>query len=191
MASFGGDQHLQDIVLRMLAHASAYVETGIREGDSIGWVARQTSLPCYGCEPGDHFNRARRKMGDLRNTDIARETSQVYLSRLTDEGPTLFFLDAHGFGKWKLPLRFEIEYIMQMWESAWILIHDFKIGGSFSHDTHEGHALDMDYIRESIDPRRDYRILQPDYDASKPGWIIIEYGAELDWADLPVMKAGK
>jgi hypothetical protein len=191
MAHFHNDTKLQAIVMSILAHSSAFIETGAFHGDTSKWIAEQNpALPVYTCEVNERFyNHARARMPS--NATIRHASSPDFLDWLFNEGASLthltmpfFFLDAHWYDYW--PLRDELKLITKVLPRSIVLIHDFKVpdrdnfsycnggGGSpeFSGRTTEGGPVpELEYILDVLEDG--FTAYYPTYADRVPGYVLI------------------
>jgi hypothetical protein len=97
----------------------------------------------------------------------------------------LFWLDAHGYG-FKWPLREEVSFITGHFQTAYVLIDDFKVPGldCFGYDLYDGQECSFDYIRDALDESIEYSLYYPSYTERTSrhhplrGWGLIEFGHE-------------
>jgi len=201
---FHGDQYLIELVNHLAAGCDCFIETGTNAGSSLAHMARtHPQMRCLSCEPDPKaFAFASENTAGLSNVELYNENAHEFLNRITEESSlkeanVLFWLDAHGYG-FEWPLREEIARITAHWDKALILIDDFLVPGldCFKYDEYNGQVCSYDYIKESLNPDRRYRLYYPQYTDKTStyhplkGWGLIEYGH----AEAPVFPealAGK
>lgn len=189
---FHGDLHLMALVDILLSRSRYFIETGTNVGSTLKYVARKyPHIKCYSCEPDKRaYEFACRNTKEYRNVNLYNQASGEFIKEIltnnteVDRGPTLFWLDAHGYG-FDWPLRQEIDLITRNWKQALILIDDFYVPGleCFGYDKYEEQICSFDWIKESINPKLQYHLYYPQYTdrTSKHhplrGWGLIEYGS--------------
>ncbi|QDU67266.1 FkbM family methyltransferase [Engelhardtia mirabilis] len=203
---FHGDAYLLRLVAWLAARSEVFVETGTNLGTTLGYVARTfPSLRCLSCEPDPaSFEVARHHVADQPQVAINRQTSQEFLGHLATIGselferPTLFWLDAHGYG-FDWPLREELAFIGERFQQGFVLIDDFLVPGhpEFGFDQYEQHVCSWDYVRESLAPGWRHRLYYPAYTERTSsfhplrGWGLIQFGrGPLGRLDLEPELAG-
>lgn len=167
---FHGDAYLLTLVDALLDRAEVFVETGSNVGTSLSYVAqRRPNLPCLSCEPDpEAFVRAAAHTRHLPNVSLFRLGSVEFLEQVLDaqphfhERPTLFWLDAHGYG-FDWPLHEELEWITSRFVDPLILVDDFQVPGrpEFGWDEYDGQTCSLDYVRDSL--RMPYDLFVPAY----------------------------
>ncbi len=202
---FHGDRYLLELAGLLLRDAHLFVETGANVGSTLAYVAgAYPHVRCISCEPDlTAFVEAIRHTHHLSNVFLFNEASQQFMASLHSrfgallEEPALFWLDAHGYG-FQWPLRQELAFITESFASAWILIDDFKVPGldMFGYDRHGDQVCSWEYVRSSLDRRRNYRLYYPAYtDRTSPhhnlrGWGLLCYGRSTSF-EVPPALAGK
>ena len=168
---FHGDRHVLALADFFLKHADSFIETGTLAGTTAAYVAQTYPVSVYSCEP-DHgaWMAARARCEQYPNAEIENKHSPAFLydlfRRLPDltRKPTVFWLDAHGYG-FQWPLLREIEFITSQFDSAVIMIDDFKIPGrpEFGFDAYDGQECSLNYILPTLNPRHEYSLILPMY----------------------------
>ena len=186
---FRGDPFLLYTVHNLIHQTgiTLFVETGTFYGATIRYMGQNyPKLTCYSCEPNEErFLAARSSTAALANCRITQENSPQLLQRLAQteavNTPTLFWLDAHGYG-FDWPLRQEIEIITNYWREPLILIDDLRVPGHpwFGWDEYGPQECSYGYIQDSI-AHRSHQVWYPNYPAkivtSWPmrGWGLITF----------------
>lgn len=191
---FRGDQVLIEMVDEIIHQASirSFVETGSFHGVTIRHIAETyPHIACYSCEPDIfRYKQAWLATAGLSNCLVTNQESPALLEHLLEgdhiRQPTLFWLDAHGYG-FTWPLRRELELIVQHWEVPYILIDDFEVPTceAFGYDIYDSQSCSYDYIADIINLRANARIWYPSYDPSivdwpARGWCLITFDSILD-----------
>jgi hypothetical protein len=190
---FHGDQHLlavvEDIVVR--ERIEVFIETGTNVGSSLVYLAsRYPNIEALSCElDGEAWRRARENARGLANVEIHHLSSVDFMRLLaTREGlfrkRCLFWLDAHGYG-FEWPLREEVRSVAENFETAFVMIDDFKVPGfdCFRYDEYKGQVCSYEFVRDSLGSRP-HRVFGPRYTdrTSKHhplvGWGLIVLGTE-------------
>jgi hypothetical protein len=202
---FHGDRYLLQLADHLLGQADAFIETGGNVGSTLAYVARRfPKIDAFSSEPDEAaFAEAIRNIEGLANAVCVKAPSPASIETLIAdrpdllERPTVFWLDAHGYG-FEWPLRDEIALITERFRLAALLIDDFRVPGrdGFKWDRYGGHECSFDYIRESLAPNRDYRLYYPTYEEKTSphhpltGWGLLDcgFGADLiepfgDWLE--------
>jgi hypothetical protein len=200
---FHGDEYLLELVDTIIPQVDTFIETGTQNGVTISHVAHTyPRLRCLSCEPDQRFFRqAYEHTKRLPNVSLYNEGSQQFISKLKKRrevfGQTLFWLDAHGYG-FSWPLKEEIAFITNNFNSAFILIDDFKVPGMdcFGFDVYEDQECSFEYIKDSLNPERTYQLYYPSYTERTSdyhplrGWVLIAFGQTAPLY-LPLSLAGK
>ena len=201
---FHGDFYLLELVDTVIRQCEYFIETGANVGTTLAYVARRyRNIRCLSCEPDKiAYGRAKGNVSKYPNVAIYNETSQRFLKRLLKEQhilatDALYWLDAHGYG-FKWPLREEIRVLTKHCTKAFFLIDDFRVPGldCFGYDEYENQVCSFEYIKDSLNDRREYRLYYPRYTERTStfhplrGWGLIEFGHSRE-IDLPETLAGK
>ena len=139
--------------LRANLPLQAIVETGTFRGTTTEYFAA-SGLPVFTAEASDQFHaysaHRLRSLGAM--VHLYQDDSRAVLRALAQDPAVpkdyvLFYLDAH----WEddLPLREEVEIILEGWDHAVILVDDFAVPGStYAYDDYgDGKALTLDYLK--------------------------------------------
>lgn len=197
---FHGDLYLMELVDLLMASCGSFLETGSNVGSTLSYVCRKyPTVQCFSCEPDpEAFEHARSNAGNCSNVHLYNEMSQAFMKRMTEQnesgaltGDTFFWLDAHDYG-FEWPLRGEVDLITTHWDKGYILIDDFLVPGldCFGYDQYEDQVCSFDFIKDSLNKNRRYRLYYPAYTdkTSKThplrGWGLIEFGHD-DMINLP------
>ena len=190
---FHGDQHLLAVVEDILVREriDVFIETGTNVGSTLVYLAaRHPKIEALSCEPdGEAWRRARENARGLANVEIHHLSSVDFMKLLaTREGlfrkRCLFWLDAHGYG-FQWPLREEIRFVAENFETAFVMIDDFRVPGldCFRYDEYKGQVCSYEFIRDSLGSRA-HQVFAPRYTdrTSKHhplvGWGLIVLGTE-------------
>lgn len=202
---FHGDKYLLDLVDSIMKRCDAFVETGSNVGSTLAYVAKRfPNAQCFSCEPDPTaFSHAKRNTEGCANVHLYNEMSQTFMKNVVARkdrelsGNVLFWLDVHDYG-FEWPLREEIDAITSNWDKAFVLIDDFLVPGldCFGYDQYDGQVCSFDFIRDSLNKNRDYRLHYPAYtdrtSTTHPlrGWGLIEFGQQQE-LELPTSIKGK
>jgi hypothetical protein len=190
---FHGDSYLLQVVDDVIARerAECFIETGTNVGSSLVYLAkRYPQLQTLSCEQDrEAARRAREHAYGLANVAIFNLPSNEFLKELTTrpglfQKRCLFWLDAHGYG-FEWPLRDEVRFIAENFETAYIMIDDFKVPGlnCFRYDEYKGQVCSYEHIRESLGARP-HEVFAPLYtDRTSEhhplvGWGLIVLGTQ-------------
>jgi hypothetical protein len=131
---FNGQAERRATFLEMLDRLkpAALIETGTYRGTTTEFLARHFAGPIHSCEIDRRcFLGSRRKLAGFPNVDLVQSDSRPFLryilARLRRQAPLLVYLDAHWWDD--LPLREEIEIILESGHEAAIMIDDFEVPG--------------------------------------------------------------
>lgn len=179
-------------VLKELFHVFPFeqiVETGTYVGDTAGYLASTFEVPVITAEMNRHFHLiAKRRLASFSAVRQENLDSRGFLQKLSAEPAvtrkkTFFYLDAH----WEsdLPLRQEVEIIINGWPDYLILVDDFQVPGDSGYgydDYGAGDALCVDYIK-SITTKNSISIFFPTISSeietgAKRGYVIITKKSE-------------
>lgn len=135
---------------------SAIIETGSYRGITTSLFAR-AGVPVYSIETNPRFAAySETRLRHEPHVRILRGDSRWQLSRLAKDAlvpkrNVFFYLDAHWFDD--LPLREEIEIVMQGWEDWVIMVDDFQVPGTtYAYDAYgPGKNLEADYLQPLLD----------------------------------------
>lgn len=189
---FHGDKYLLSLVESLMPDLDVFIETGSEVGSTLTYVANAyPDILCLSCEPDEEiFKLAQKNINMLPNVQLYNMESQGFLKHISEISPplnnqnALFWLDAHGFG-FQWPLRDEITFILTHFESAYILIDDFKVPGMedvFGYDSYQDQDCSLDYIKDILDMLEKYTVCYPAYSDHTStfhplrGWGLIIFG---------------
>lgn len=188
---FHGDEYLLRLVYRLVSDSQVFIETGANVGSTLAYVARTyPALRCLSCEPDSAaFAEASANTGEYDNVSLFSGVSQKFIDHLVAQKAeifskrALFWLDAHGHG-FEWPLKTELSFITNNFQSGYILIDDFKVPGRdhFIFDVCQGQICSYDYVKDALSPERKYQLYYPTYSnrTSKHhplcGWGLIIFG---------------
>ena len=196
---FHGDRFLLELVDALVDRVGpttgTFVETGSNVGSTLGYVARRfPALACLSCEPDPDAHAAAVEHACIRaDVELFQETSQEFLVRLArdragiESAPILAWLDAHDYG-YEWPLRDEVTYFTERFESGYLLVDDFRVphDESFGWDAYGGRECSFEYIADAIAPGVAYRVYYPAYrEHTSPwhplrGWGLLQFGPRLE-----------
>jgi hypothetical protein len=172
-AGFHGDHYVIDLVEHLMPYASAFVETGTYMGQTTRYVAQNyPAMPIYSCEQdAQRYANVTRDMATYPQAHIYHQISPDFLYSVHQDYPqllkqtNLYWLDAHGFGCDKWPLREEVAYITKELSSALMLIDDFRVPNrpEFGFDAYNGQACCIEFIHNWLAHGRQYYIIYPTY----------------------------
>ncbi|MBD3322191.1 MAG: hypothetical protein GF350_13920 [Chitinivibrionales bacterium] len=192
---FHGDTYLLSCVECVMKKTDVFIETGAHVGSTLAFIARTwPRVTCYSCEPDQAAcseaaqNIARE---NLNNVMLYNDDSQNFLVRIKRDhagvfnSSTTFWLDAHGNG-FEWPLKDEVRFITHHFTNAFVFIDDFLVPGMecFGYDHYDNQVCSFEYIRDALNPSRNYMIYYPDYrektSSHHPlrGWGLITFGAK-------------
>jgi hypothetical protein len=190
---FHGDEYLLSLAESLAGKCTLFVETGSNVGSTLAYVAKQYPwLRCLSCEPdGSAFEQAKTNAGKYGNVFLFHGRSQEFIDYLAKHEskmysePCLFWLDAHGYG-FEWPLKKELEFITGEFDSAYILIDDFKVPGrdDFKYDIYQEQICSYDFVKDALNPAKKYQVYYPTYKdkTSKHhplcGWGLLIFGHE-------------
>lgn len=148
---FGFDIHAAlavDYLIRIYG-IKRIIETGTSRGDTADYLSRlypSIEIDTVEADPELAAFAALRLRGH-ENVTVHQGDSAEILRRLApSEGPTLYYLDAHGASEW--PLLDEIRAVRG---EAVVVIDDFDVGAEpFHYDTYDGVRCDMSFIRPAV-----------------------------------------
>lgn len=190
---FHGDEHLIKVTDSLITGCDYFIETGTDVGTTLSHVAKKfPNVKCISCEPHKiSFDEASKNTSMHENATIYNEDATTFLNNLENIDKDIyskrcvFWLDAHGYG-FDWPLRYEIENITKNFEKAIIFIDDFKVPGMdmFGYDEYNGQVCKFEYIKDSFDKSRNYKVGYPTYiDKTSTyhplrGWGVFIYGID-------------
>lgn len=188
---FHGDRYLLSLVDTISPKCEVFIETGTNLGSTLSYTAQTyPHIQCFSCEPDLRaFQNAQQNCLGLDNTNLFNETSQNFLKRLNNEydhifkQTVLFWLDAHGYG-FKWPLQEEISFATTYFNSAYILIDDFKVPGldNFGYDKYDDQECSLEFIQNALNRQKKYQLIYPAYKEKTSefhplrGWGLIYLG---------------
>ena len=134
------------------------VETGTFRGVTTQWFA-QFGVPVLGIEINKRYATfTKLRLRNRPNVEIRRGNSAAILRDIVSRGDwsnerVLFYLDAHWGNE--LPLREEIEIVMQHFRQAVVIVDDFAVPGDPDYifdDYGPGKRLDLNLLRAAKTP---------------------------------------
>jgi predicted O-methyltransferase YrrM len=151
---FNGQEGRRQLIKNLITALSptAIIETGSYRGITTKWLGENFDGEVLSCELKKiYFYQARANTATLSNVKIELLDSTEFLLRLPASvvgGTPLFYLDSH----WEeyLPLRKEIEIIIQRFPDATIVIDDFCVPNDpgYGWDNYgPGNALELDHLQ--------------------------------------------
>jgi hypothetical protein len=201
---FHGDEYLLRLVDCLAEKCKVFVETGSNVGSTLAYVAGGYPwLRCLSCEPDcSAYEQSKLNAGKYGNVLLFNQTSQDFIAHLDEHEsdiflqPCFFWLDAHGYG-FEWPLKKELEFITRAFDSAYVLIDDFKVPGrpDFIYDEYQGQICSYDYVKDALNPNRAYQLYYPTYKDKTSkyhplcGWGLLVFGH--DDFQIPAQLAGK
>jgi FkbM family methyltransferase len=188
---FHGDEHLLGLSRHIAGKSKIFIETGSNVGSTLAYVAKNNpQIRCLSCEPDrSAFEQASANAGKYANVALFNGTSQQFIEHLTKHKPEIFseqcffWLDAHGYG-FEWPLKKELEFITGRFNSAYVLIDDFKVPDRdyFGYDQYQEQICSYDYVKDALNPGKAYQLYYPTYrdKTSKHhplrGWGLLVFG---------------
>ena len=149
--SFNGQEKRCELfldIIKLIAPAAIF-ETGTYHGDGTHYMASHFEGPVYTCENNAGFLEiAKARLSDTPNAHISFSDSRHFLEATLPKvtgSPLFFYLDAH----WgDLPLREEIEIILQNDKPSVIMIDDFRVpdDAGYGFDSYGYQSIDLAYI---------------------------------------------
>ena len=142
---FHGDWYLLKAVDVIANDVTTFVETGTHSASTLHYIARTypSMSRVYSCEPvREWYDISKHNMEFVPPADsswkprvkIWKDTSQNMMKDLLRTEPNivnrdaLFWFDAHGQKLFEWPLRDEIAFVVNNWESdAFVFVDDFKV----------------------------------------------------------------
>ena len=190
---FHGDEHLLALVDEIVTrqHIECFIETGTNVGSTLAYFAkRYPQVPSLSCEPdAEAYRRAKEHIRRLENVELFNTYSQEFLAILEKRSALfakkcLFWLDAHGYG-FEWPLREEVHFIVDRFETAYVMIDDFRVPGleCFRYDEYKGQVCAYEHIRDALGSRP-HQLFYPRYQDRTSrhhpltGWGLIVLGAD-------------
>ena len=142
---FHGDWYLLKAVDVIAKEVTTFIETGTHSASTLHYIARTypSMSKVYSCEPvQEWYDISKHNMETVSPADLSwksrvkiwKDTSQNMMKDILTTEPNivnrdaLFWFDAHGQKLFEWPLREEIEFVTNNWESdAFVFIDDFKV----------------------------------------------------------------
>ena len=132
---------------------SVLVETGTFKGTTTQFMAQVFPDRILTCEINLRwFIEAQARLSQHPNVELWRQDSRAFLRDVAQtaggDERVFFYLDAHWLDD--LPLRGEIEFILDVWPNAIVMIDDFQVvddAGYAFDDYGPGKALTLDLLR--------------------------------------------
>lgn len=132
---FHGDRYLIRFIDAIAPRMRNFVETGCNVGSTLAHVLRNhPHLECFSCEPDAEAHRAAVANVASWRPWLQQMLSQQFLPALLShkpsivEQPTLFWLDAHGYG-FEWPLVEELALIIDRFPDFIVVVDDFLVPG--------------------------------------------------------------
>ncbi|BAN36208.1 hypothetical protein SCD_n02400 [Sulfuricella denitrificans skB26] len=188
---FHGDEYLLRLVEYLAGKSKVFVETGANVGSTLAYVARSYPwLRCLSCESDlSAYERASEHTKKYGNVSLFHGMSQQFIEHISKHElgiftePCFFWLDAHGYG-FEWPLKKELEFITRHFNSAYILIDDFKVPGhdQFGYDQYQDQICSYDFVKDALTLDKAYQLYYPTYKdkTSKHhplrGWGLLVFG---------------
>lgn len=190
-SGFHGDKYLLELAGDLASKSTAFIETGSNVGSTLAYIAKNNpEIQCFSCEPDDEaFAEAKKNTRQYSNVSLFKGLSQDFIGYLNDveswvfEQTCLFWFDAHGYG-FEWPLREEVQFVVEKFKKAYVLIDDFKVPGrpEFKYDEYGNQVCSFDYIKSALGKDLPYSLFYPAYtdktSAHHPlcGWGLIVIG---------------
>jgi hypothetical protein len=132
---------------------SVLVETGTFKGTTTQFMAQVFPGRILTCEINLRwFIEAQARLSQHPNVELRRQDSRAFLRDVSkvlgSDERAFFYLDAHWLDD--LPLRGEIEFILDAWPNAVVMIDDFQVfdDAGYAYDDYgPGNALTLDLLR--------------------------------------------
>ncbi len=188
---FHGDEYLLRLVDQLAGKCKIFIETGSNVGSTLAYVAKNNpQIRCLSCEPDrPAFEQASANVSKYDNIALFNGMSQQFTEHLSkhEQGifseQCFFWLDAHGYG-FEWPLKKELEFITARFDSAYILIDDFKVPGRdhFEYDKYQEQICSYDYVKDALNPNKVYQLYYPTYQDKTSqyhplrGWGLLVFG---------------
>ncbi|MCU7491557.1 MAG: hypothetical protein HF312_03740 [Ignavibacteria bacterium] len=152
---FNGQKIRQEIFLELFSKINfqKIIETGTYHGTTTEFMYRSTKLPIYSTEADPRaYGYSRLRFLYVTDIKLYNSDSRKLLREFSEEESmknktTFFYLDAH----WNedLPLREEIELVLENWPKAVIMVDDFKVpfDSEYTYDDYgNGKELSLEYL---------------------------------------------
>ena len=156
---FHGDWYLLKAVDVIAKEVTTFIETGTHSASTLHYIARTypSMSKVYSCEPvQEWYDISKHNMETVSPADLSwksrvkiwKDTSQNMMKDILTTEPNivnrdaLFWFDAHGQKLFEWPLREEIEFVTNNWESDAFVGNDFDYVSApvISDMDHDGHA---------------------------------------------------
>lgn len=196
---FHNDIYLLSLVDALVENGKIanFIETGTYEGTTLSYFStKYPNISCMSCEPDKlRYNIANKKTANNKNVNLFNSLSQELINvigtqhKYMFDEPTLFWLDAHGYG-FEWPLLEEISFITNNFRQCYVLIDDFVVPKKpiFGYDSYDGQQCSNEYIKNSIVwNKSEYKLFYPSYtEHTSPihplrGWGLYAHGMPLDF----------
>jgi hypothetical protein len=122
-------RQLMYLDLALACNFEAIVETGTFRGSTTRFLAQNSGgAPVYSCEYGPlHFEFAKWRLRGDQNIFLFNLDSRNFIRdlKISRQAKTFFYLDAHWGAD--LPLREELNLIIQKFENFVVMIDDFEV----------------------------------------------------------------
>lgn len=190
---FHGDEHLLALVDDLVTRGGVdcFVETGTNVGSSLAYFAkRYPQVQALSCEPdAEAYRHAKKNTAGLANVELHNLGSHEFRGMLERRPEMfakrcLFWLDAHGYG-FEWPLRDEVRFVADKFQTAYMMIDDFRVPGldCFGYDEYQGQVCSYEHIRDALG-KRPHQLFYPSYrdrtSRHHPliGWGLIVLGTD-------------
>lgn len=159
---FHGDRYLIRFIEVMAPRMRNFVETGCNVGSTLAHVLRShPHLECFSCEPDAEAYRAAVTHVSAWKPWLQPMMSQEFLPALLAhkprivEQPTLFWLDAHGYG-FDWPLVEELTLIIDRFRDFVVVVDDFRVPSrsDFGFDQYGAQECSHRWVRPRIGSRK-------------------------------------
>lgn len=195
---FHGDEYLLNFIDFLIKQKiCSFIETGTNIASTLRYFAsKYPEIDCYSCEPDEKaYGGAYKNIKGLNNVKLFNCLSQEFLKIIEKEydhlykEKTLFWLDAHDYG-FDWPLKEEIEFIFQNFDTGYILVDDFKVPhlDVFGFDSYGSQECSYEYIKTAI-PDIPHQLFYPNYKEKTSkhhplrGWGLLVFGEELNLSE--------
>lgn len=196
---FHGDKFLIQLVDSLMPQIYSFIETGSNVGTTALYIAKTyPDIMIYSCEVDElAFQELQRNLSGFANAEVYCQKSPEFLYLLNDthkhnrDRRNLFWLDAHGYG-FRWPLRDEVAFITENFQSAVLIIDDFEVPGKpeFNFMKNGDQLCNFRYIKNALAKEKQYWVIYPNYtEHTSPhhplvGYVVIIFGMD----ELPLAE---